>query len=660
MQVQSIWRERTVVTAVVLAALNGPGWAAAPGTPAAAATAGAAPPVQEMAEVLVTASRVERPAVTTPASVSVITAADIAGSTAQSVPDVLRFFSGVSVSDYMGNGRTAQVDIRGFGESAPSNTLVLVDGRRMNAPDMSGVDWTTIPLERIDRIEIVRGGGSVLYGDNAVGGIINIRTKQGAPRNTLTSETLVGSYETFKQALGLAGSQGPLWYAMNSSYHETQGYRDNGYLRNKSAGLNLSYLGTSWFDCDFSAGAKEDRYGMPGYVTPSQDPTSSAFPNDYAETKSAYVQAVPKFKLNGNGEFSLGLSYAEKDAFSRWVSWGTQSAFDIKQYSISPKYTVTSDVGGMENQLSAGADVILADLRAIDFYTGDMSRLEQGYYLNDTFALVKDTLLLDLGYRRSRIDYDFARSADAGFDIDAYRAALTYAYREKSKVFVAFDRGFRTQLLEEFGGPYGNLLMVPQISYQYQAGVRHYVGRFLTGGVTAFQIDTHDEIFYDPSTYQNTNYPQTRRRGVEVNAESRPFDSLRLFANYTWLDAELLDGPYDGQRLPGVGQHMASAGVTYSPVEQIALDVRSRWAADRLLISDWRNVAPEWSGDDYLVVDARLSYSPTKWLEIYVGVNNVFAQEYAEYGVYSPAQGPVAYPSPARNFVAGVNIRKEF
>src|SRR4030043_232451 len=124
---------------------------------------------------------------TTPANVTVITREEIEKSNSQTVIDLVRTEVGVVVRDYYGTGKTASVDIRGFGETGPLNTLVLVDGRRVNEIDLSGVDWTQIPLDQIERIEILRGPGSVLYGDNAVGGVINIITRK--PEKPLSFET---------------------------------------------------------------------------------------------------------------------------------------------------------------------------------------------------------------------------------------------------------------------------------------------------------------------------------------------------------------------------------------------------------------------------------------------------------------------------------------
>ena len=622
---------------------------------------------KELAAVVVTASRSARDVDTIPANVSVITSEQIANTTAQSVPDVLKHEAGIQVADWTGTGRTTSVDVRGFGETAANNTLVLVDGRRLNSSDVNEVDWTTIPLERIERIEIVRGGGSVLYGDKAVGGIINIITKKGAEKNTLISETTVGSYHSFKQALGFAGSHGPLTYALNGSYADSKGYRDNGYFRNKTSGLSLGFddpQNCNWFSVDANAGVKEDRYGLPGWRLPGKDRRGTSSPDDYAETSGFYLQATPKFKLGDDAKLELGLNHAETEYFTNWASWAMNSKYRLDESSLKPKLTLTKEIFGLEHEFTTGVDYTYTQRKPM---VGDsrqeITKNEIGAYLNDTVALVPDQLFLDLGYRRTRVNYDYLDGAGSrAFDLNSYRVGLTYAYAPKSKVFVSADRSFRTMLLT--GEQYFSPILPPQTSWQYQTGVKHFFNRYITLGVTAFEIDTTDEIFYDPNAGpwgSNINYPQTRRRGFEFSAESDPLDTVHLFANYTWMDPRLQDGAYDGNRIPMAATHNAQAGVTWSPLTQIDLDLRARWMSDRYSISDWGNVNSGWEGNRFVVVDTKLTYKPTNWLKLYVGANNIFNEEYSEYGTYSSGMGTsVLYPSPKRNFVAGMVITKEF
>ncbi|OPZ26014.1 MAG: Vitamin B12 transporter BtuB precursor [Lentisphaerae bacterium ADurb.BinA184] len=622
---------------------------------------------------VVTASRGERAAATVPANTTVITADDIAATTAFTVPDVLKHLAGVEVADWGGNGRKAGVDIRGFGETAAFNTLVLVDGRRINSADMSGVDWTTIPLERIARIEVVRGGNSVLYGDQAVGGVVNIITKQGAPADTLTSETSVASYSTFRQALGFAGSRGPVSYAVNASYLDGKGYRTNGYLRNRTAGLSLGYDGGQVFNWRLSAGVKQDRYGMPGALPEGGDPRDTTYPYAYGETENAYAQFVPSLKLGDDTTLELGLSYSGSEFRSEFPEWDWSGRWRIHDLAVAPKLTTAFELG-VPHTLTAGLDYQGADLHDITFGLGDMHRHEAGYYLSDTLALVPDQLFLDLGYRRARVNYDYANYTDAAHDLDAWRAGLTWNYAPQSKLFLSFDRSYRTQKLEELGGDYLDTPVAPQVSRQYQAGVRHHFADWLTAAVTAFQIDSRDEIladyFYGPTWWggmgwsvKNVNYEETRRRGIELELESRPCEKLLLFANYTWLDHEMTAGQHDGHPIPGVAEHSGNFGFMLSPTAQLAWDVRARWHAGKRMTSDWEDADEGWSGRSCIVVDTKLTWTPCRWLELYAGVNNVFDEEYAEYGLYDLYSTPAratSYPSPGRNFVAGFRLTAEF
>ena len=152
-------------------------------------------PTFSLSTIVITPSRMDTTSLHVPGSISVITGEDIAASNAQTVIDILRTQSGLVIRDELGNVNCATVDMRGFGEASKMNVLVLIDGRRVNEIDMSGADWTQISLNQVEQIEVSRGAASVLYGDNAVGGVINIRTKKGEGKPKISLTSSCGSYD---------------------------------------------------------------------------------------------------------------------------------------------------------------------------------------------------------------------------------------------------------------------------------------------------------------------------------------------------------------------------------------------------------------------------------------------------------------------------------
>ena len=129
--------------------------------------------------IVITPWRAEEVASNVSKNITIIEGKELADSSAKYVYEIIGEKVGIITSQQLGNPKGAVVDIRGFGEASPSNVLVLIDGRRTNQIDLSGVDWGQINIDSIERIEIVRGPGTVLYGDNARGGVINIITKKG-------------------------------------------------------------------------------------------------------------------------------------------------------------------------------------------------------------------------------------------------------------------------------------------------------------------------------------------------------------------------------------------------------------------------------------------------------------------------------------------------
>lgn len=612
----------------------------------------------EMTDMVVTASRAEEDIATVSANVTVIDAGDIAASGAISVVDVLKNVAGINVADWTGTGRTASVDLRGFGERAEANTLVVVDGRRINPPDMGGIDWTLIPLDRINRIEIIRGGGAVLYGNNATGGVINIITRNGAENHTAYGSIAFGSYDYYKQSVGIAGSTQKLTYNLHGNYMETDGYRDNGDLRNKSAGLNLGFA-EQWYAVDLSAGIKDDRYGLPGSIAEGeQGRRSTNTPDDWAESRDQYVQITPRFLFAGDSELSLAVK-ARKFEYSS-ESWGFPMGYDLYDYGLSPQYTSRFEIFGIPNNLVAGIDYQYSKLKS---EWSDNKRTETGIFIHDKI-MPFENIYINFGYRGTRVDYDIDNGDSEDSNIHAATAGVTYNYTIGSKVFLSVERGFRTVLLDELGGDGFDEILDPQISYHYQTGISHRFSPFVTIGATLFQIDTKDEIMFNPvlpSFFggQNENYGRTRRQGMELEINVIPHDKLHLFSNYTLMRSELRGGEFDGNDIPGVARQVATIGATVFPFAGLSFNTRARWVEGKTMISDWENeIDDNWEGGDYFVVDVMLGYS-WNWLSLNAGVNNVFNEEYSEYGTFRNDARNI-YPSPKRNYFSEVRLAYEF
>jgi iron complex outermembrane receptor protein len=522
-------------------------------------------------EVVVTATRDKREIRKVPANVTVVTREDIQNSNAQTVADALRSQVGLVVRDFLGNGKSASVDLRGFGETASSNTLVLIDGRRVNEIDLSGVDWLQIPLDQVERIEVVRGAGSALYGDNAVGGVINIITRRGEGRITPEAAVEYGSYGYWKERAAVSGSAEGLSYSVEASSRSTNGYRHNNDLWARDVGAHVSYDFTDFLTVGFRGGYHRDQYGLPGPLTESEllllDETDSLSPYDYAETKGYYSLLYSESDFGDFGRFNLDLSARKRRPGERYFGsyidfFGTRQFFsfegdrDYLTYGITPRYILDAEIWGHQNKLTLGFDYYDTDMDVISdlfdssgFVSRDeitFSKRSTGYYIQDELSVL-ESLILTLAYRYEAQKYKFFSTNASVFlpfppptvsatddavreDESAYKAALTFLYGEKSNIFASVARSFRFPLADEyflFFPPPGlvNRTLRPQTARHYEAGIRHYFIPEVNAGLTLFWIDLHHEIYFNPlgsSVYTtlfgiNSNYNKTRRQGLEFS-----------------------------------------------------------------------------------------------------------------------------------------------
>ena len=628
-----------------------------------------------MKEVVVTATRYEEETVTVPASVSVITEEDIANSTAQDIPSILRREAGIYVVDIAGNRRTYRVDRAGFGETASSNTLALVDGRRINNPDLSGTDWWLIPLDRVERIEIIRGSrGSVLYGDNATNAVINIVTKEG---DQFRAGILgaAGSWDTITSNAYASGTHKNLSYAVSGKVYDTDGYRQNSQINSDDLGLNLGYLFGESAKVTLSGGYHKDESGLPGALRLSDlragiPPTGTVKPNDFANLKDNYIQLNPELFFFQNSLFKTPLSYRKRDTlqFATFVGGQFEGNTEIKSVTASPQFVIKEPISRFDNNLTFGFDYYNAEedivneslyFGSLTFGQFELEKRNYAFYVHDDFYPLK-TLSLSAGLRHDEVEYKFFPTTPGTpdrteYDETPFTAGINYNFYKDSYAYFSFSEGFRYPLLDELFSFFTNTIntgLVPQTSDNFELGIRHTFAKGLYGSVNFFRLDTKNEIFFNLNTFANENLDaETRRDGVELLL-GYDYRNVSLRGTYTYRDTEIRGGRNSGKEVPGVPKHQATFDAVWYPTEPITFALNGIYVGKRFLESDFANAFPQ--QDDYIVVNAKLKYTYKK-LTAFLDVNNIFDEEYAAYGVVAtfPTE-PAFFPSPEINFLFGV------
>ena len=632
---------------------------------------------------------------------------------AKTVVEALRHQTGVNTRDVMGNGRVAAVDVRGGGSTtmpwqAP-NTLVLMNGRKINsAHTLGGVDWTEIPVNMVDRIEIYRGSNAVVHGDNAGYGTINIITKPGTDVTTAFGDMYVTSYGGYGLSLGVAGMVEGVNYNFVTGYNDLNGYRNNNIFRDRYATLTLGQEG-EWFGWDLDLLAKRDEYdiGIPVPAGADREDFELAFPPFggvwlRGETETGAIRFVPRFKLENGGEISLGLDYSEST--SRFNIEGVPgiTAFDVElettEYGIAPQYAQSFMLADMQHDLVLGLEYhvdeveetsLTETLEALGVIPPGAGEIVSGYrreiafFIHDTVEIM-DNVYLNAGYRRARVHHHYGTSfvPDDTFDVDAANLGLSWNYQPESKAFISLERAYRGPYLYDILGGFADALASgtanvdyePQIIKQIQAGVKHKFNDTYTGSATAFYSESKDELLFF-----GYKYDETKRQGIELDLEANFTKSFSMAANYTYIDSEfvadnlidagLIGFDLDGEEIWGVPTHSGSISARYLPIDELAIDLRAKWVRDNKSIGEGTPFTASGNEDEnYFVVDATASYT---WngLTVYAGVNNILNQEYSEVGIagitaplplVGAIPGGISWPAPERNFFAGVKYVHEF
>ncbi len=621
--------------------------------------------VLEVEEVVVSGTRSPQSTVTVPASITVITREEIEASGAPHLVDVLRGQGAVQVFDRFGDGSRAQVGMRGFGETAHGNTLVLVDGRRLNNSDIGDPDLNSISLKDIERIEIIQGSAGALFGDQAVGGVINIITRK--PRKFIvTSEAGFGSYKRLVGRFQLGNSfENGLSLRLSGEKLRTDNYRDNNEKEydNLTGLIEFEHSQGSLF-ADFQR--VEEILQLPGGLTEAQVAAdrrqgSPFFPNDELDTDTYALRGGLRQHVYGPWSFEGEIAYREVDAEGVFFN----SPFDSKrqQVEITPRF-----IGSIPNRFGEAVVTIGADIRDADFDLASPS-VTATRNRQDVEAVYAQAVLpfapkwsLTLGARQAWVENDLTTVDPFGGpdfpggviledEVFVTEIGVTFQPTPQWRLFFRRDENFRFAKADEqsFTVP-GTVGLDTQTGTSWEAGAEWSpsIGNSLK--LVGFYLPIDDEIAFDPTVVgpspfipgANVNLDSTLRKGFILEGNWRASDRFSFAGAFTYTDAKFDSGGLDGNRVPFVAEAVArlSADIRLSEFLQGYIEIQS--ISDRFLIGDNSNSFPKLGG--YTVLNLRLSYQ-YRDLTFAARVNNVTDKEYIDSG--SPFS---LSPAPERNF----------
>ncbi|HTP96257.1 MAG TPA: TonB-dependent receptor [Burkholderiales bacterium] len=624
-------------------------------------------------EVVVTATRFSENPQNLPVNVTVVTRQDIERSSASTIPQLLSQYAGIHVRDNTG-GPDWQVDLRGFGITGDQNTLVLIDGQRMSDIDLSSARWSSIPIDAIERIEIMRGSGSVMYGGGATGGTINIITRS-APRNdrSATLHAEGGSYATsdLRVAGNVSGADAGL--AFNGSDYYSDNYRDNNRLRQRDADLDLRY-GDNARNFGVKLSVYEQDLRNPGVRTAAQldsDRRGATTPNDYSVGRGGRINLGTDIDLGGNS-LAVNLTWRDKQAKGIQEFGGASTLIDteVKVWSFNPRLKVPYDLGPLRSSLVVGIDLENWDYDSAFnggfFLSHALSGQRNSAVYVQNHAQYGDTRVT-LGARAQRSENTItellpaASTVDQSLGLSAWELALRHQFVPGLAVFGKVGTSFRVATVDE--NRFQLTLLQPQKSDDLEVGAE-WQGSALRLRASIFQMRLTNEIYFSPlfpPFGANVNLSPTERDGLELSSSYAFGERFDLFANYAYTSAKFRSGTYGGvdvtdKDVPLVPKNVLSVGGSWRIAERTRLNGIVRWVSNQRFDNDQANTFPG-RIPDYAPVDLKLTHEAGGW-RFAATVRNLFNQRYFSYGIVNLAGTSFnAYPAAERNFLASAEYR---
>jgi iron complex outermembrane receptor protein len=569
--------------------------------------------------------------------------------------DYLAQHTSLVVLPSYGNKASPKIDMRGFGiGDGYQNIVVSLDGRRLNNIDMSPQLLGAIPLGDIERIEITKGSGSVLFGDGATAGTIQIVTRQHGGASVQVSAGNFGARNAMLSA-GLkkenfSVSASADYAALDgTSERDISGHRDASRNATQQGKLAVSPLDGLTLDLDGSRSRVDTRYvgamTLAEYESnPAQNSgnvyTHQKFESDVLGAGLAYVLA-PGWKLTAR--------HRREDKLSDYVTYASTSDYDYRSGDVALEYrggglSVTT---GM--QTFDGARIGSTDRTSKDNF---------GWFMQAQYDLGATTL--SAGARAENVEYIHTPTSGAALkadhDLSAWDIGINHRLDTQLSLFAHYNQAFQAPDIDRFFNWDGtfNAFISPAESRTANVGLNHVtpVNRLK---LALFHARLDNEIYFNALTYTNTNLDKTHKYGLELQDTWQVAPTLAASINYAYTRA-LIDregsggGAFDGKDLPGVPRHGVNLGLNWRITPASSLHLTHAWRAETWAAEDFDNDNAQ-KQQAYRSTNLAYQYRYKQW-EWFAAVDNLFEESNGIW-IHDDAIYPVNF---TRNWRLGMKV----
>lgn len=583
--------------------------------------------VFDLGEVVITPTRTPKLLGDVSLHTTIITKEEIRKSGARNIGEVIEKETGLTIKSYGALGALSTASMRG---SSSKQVLILIDGHRMNCPRSGEVDLSEYSmLDCIERIEIVRGPASALYGSGAMGGVINIITKEPTKKPTFSYETSYATHNTFINKFTHGAKIKKFGYFLSGGQYQSKGHRINSDYTAHDIFGKLTYDLTDWSKLSYSMGYYNGEHGCPGTKTTND-------PDDTLDRQRVWGDLKWEAKFREEDRLSIK-GYGTDNELFYYVKTKKPSKHKDDTYGGEIQHTVKI---GERNKITTGMDIHEDRMCSTD--AGEHDQTLQAYWIQDEIKIF-EPLTFTMG---SRWDYHPSFGSEG-----SPKASLRYKVTKETALRASVGKAYRAPALNDLywvsATSKGNPDLRPEKGWAWDVGVDQQLGKNFFGKLTFFRREVDDLIAWQKiaGLWTPVNIDKAHIWGIESELKAKMGKYFSSGVGYTWLET----------RNKTVGDNYNNH-LTYQPMHKanVYLEYKSKFgllarAEEELVDSRYTDAGNDKANDlpPHYLTNLRVEYTK-KFFTLFAGVNNLFNTYYEQ---------QANYPMPRRTGVVGMKIK---